>query len=693
VRQRAPPPSSLDNLGVRALRLPPAVEWGAPLVAEVELFHAPGAQPVTRAWLDFEVEGSAGAGGAERRTLEVSLAGAAGARSLAVELGLAEAGRTEVRVRARLDGGSDPIPEDDRAEAATRASGVLVAALLADPEGAEAARAWLAPGGACQLSGLQVLFRAPEEAAALLAELDLVVSFDLPPARLPQGPLEAFVRGGGGWLATGGWRFLEAWASARPAGRLDALLPVEPAPSALEPRDVVLLVDGSGSMEGEPFARVREACRELVAFARPEDEVALRFFTSRLEPALLLKPRATQAPPGGAAAARLEALFNLRVPRGDTEILTSLEALARERAKASAAALVFLLSDGREREAGPDPAARIAALEEALAASRARLRVIAIGKDADASFLRLLARPGEDIDRPQDLSDLEAIFQREMSGALHREGSLQPASVAAAAGSLVASIFPGEAPALPPLTRMLRLRPRPAAEVAWQVDESPLLVVARVGLGRVACFATSPARGWGTAWAGRSGLGEPAEMGPLLRWLARGPARARAGPRLTRAGSTLCLEGAADLPPSFAAELLDDDLASRAPRVELAFALSPGHAGRDPREEREARIAEDVAPATGGYVRIPRPSGEPLVLALPAVLDPEFDPDAPRLGLQDFEPPAMANGFAAMARGAGGLRAASGVLPLLAGAVLAGLAGALLVARGLRRQATGRSFR
>ena len=44
------------------------------------------------------------------------------------------------------------------------------------------------------------------------------------------------------------------------------------------------------------------------------------------------------------------------------------------------------------------------------------LRVIAVGQDADLTFLRYLTRPGEVVARPESLEDLRALFRREISG-------------------------------------------------------------------------------------------------------------------------------------------------------------------------------------------------------------------------------------------------------------------------------------
>ena len=201
------------------------------------------------------------------------------------------------------------------------------------------------------------------------------------------------MRGGGGWLALAGWSFLGDWIPG-PQGSLESLLPAEPAGSEPPPRDVVVLVDGSGSMEGAPFESVRAATLELVAAALPSDRVSLRFFTRGLEPARLLKERST-ANGGSAEQARDAAreLLRARVPSGSTFLL---QALREFRATAGAdETLLLLLTDGQDRQAGSDEsAARSVAAE--LAAARVRLVVIGVG-DAGHTLLAALAGGAEKV--------------------------------------------------------------------------------------------------------------------------------------------------------------------------------------------------------------------------------------------------------------------------------------------------------
>ena len=83
--------------------------------------------------------------------------------------------------------------------------------------------------------------------------MDAVLTLDVGPAELPGHAMRAFIDSGGGWLATIGWHFLGSWSPAGQAaeGDLSSILPLDPGNEGGTERDVVLLVDGSGSMAGE----------------------------------------------------------------------------------------------------------------------------------------------------------------------------------------------------------------------------------------------------------------------------------------------------------------------------------------------------------------------------------------------------------------------------------------------------------
>ena len=107
------------------------------------------------------------------------------------------------------------------------------------------------------------------------------------------------------------------------------------------PRDLCFLIDVSGSMSGEPLAKVREAMREMLALAGPQDRVQIITFASRTNE---LFPDYMQVTP--AVIAQALALTQSQQAGGSTEMLKGVRAvldrpLDRERMR-----MVVMLTDG-----------------------------------------------------------------------------------------------------------------------------------------------------------------------------------------------------------------------------------------------------------------------------------------------------------------------------------------------------------
>ncbi|MEM7310557.1 MAG: VWA domain-containing protein [Planctomycetota bacterium] len=641
VRHAPPPPATRPDGAVLSVDLPEVVEVGAPLVATARvrvdgpLVAPEGTGPV----LLCEVSGG---GGTRTDVVPLALGPGETERRVPIALGPADYGRTEVAVRIALPGGVDPVPENDRAAASTVAEGELVCGAVAAVASREALERWLAPAGAALFPGLQVLLLRPDELAGKLDQLDLLVTYDVPLDDLPAPLLAPFVERGGGWLAVSGWGFLGDW-SPGPGGRseLHRMLPMRPAPTDVGPRDVVLLVDGSGSMAGEPFNLVRAAAVEMVAAALPSDAIELRFFTEVIDERHLLRKRsalrsASRAETREAAAQRL---LGARVPGGSTWILSCLDQLLTEREGKEREALVLLLTDGQEGGHMPDPAAKAAELVERYRAARTRLRVIAVGEQADLGFLGRLVAPGEEVVQAADLADLELIFQREVNRArvadAETEAGLAVRRAPASADSLAAELLaPEGALALPPIERLVRNELVGGASLLWETaDGDPLLAVARAGLGRTALFASSPRASWASRWS----LGAE-RFGAVLRWLGRG--RARGGPRASLAparggGLEVRLERlAGPWPATVSAALFDPEVRRGAEglRAPIELDLAPAHPGDPglsrrvgalPRTLREAAAGRTLSLLLDVPAGAPLPAG-PLALPLAVPPAPEF---------------------------------------------------------------------
>jgi hypothetical protein len=657
VRRMALPPSTEEDLALVALVGPEELESGAPLALAVDLDLAPAADEPARA---RQIELALDLVHATRtlhetRTLELP-ADAAPADdgrihwSARVDLGVVEDGLWDIEARVRTSDASgragDPIPENDRASTAVRVGGSLVAALVRSAESASELGDWLLREP--RIPGVEIVLAEPAELAARLSDVDLLISVDVAPADLPGALLGSFVRRGGGWLALDGWRAVASGGlvSDLVPGAAAELLPLLADPEDAGDRDVILVVDGSGSMDGEPFDRVREAVHELVLAAAPRDRVELRFFTSSLGPIAFESPRGS-APVERAAAAK--ALLATRVPGGATDVLRALEELAASRHGAQARALVLLLTDGHTDLSTVE---RARAARQELSAENAMLRVIAIGENADETFLATLLLDGEDLVRSRDLADLGPLLAREVNaGRVRSDAGLAAELVAPTQSSSppareLAAAW-REAFARPlPIGAYERARTAPLAEKLWvSRDGEPVLAIQRVGRGLVAACTGSPTNGW-TPFLARS----PEILAPLLAVLGREirePASRALGIELD--GDELVLENVpADWPALVHASLRARPMSPATPGTtlelgELALTVPACAPGRNPLALRGGPLpagVEKVPAGTPLEVELAVPGSEREVLGLRAPLASELRRPSSSPLLEDLPPPA-----------------------------------------------------
>lgn len=562
VRWSAPPEATRADLALVALRAPDQIEVGAPLVLAAELTLTAGAlDGATEIELDVEVSGAS----TLQRVVRVALSGEPPWR-VRVDLGSAREGLTLVQARARLAG--DPTPENDSGAALVRSRGALVVALVARAEQLDQARRWAASAPA----GLSVFVAGPEQLSRALEGCDVLVTLDLDPRELPHALVADFVDRQGAWLACGGYEFLAGWAASSD-GSLAQSLPLEVDDDGDE-REVVVLLDASGSMAGEALEQVRGAASSLVASARPEDSVALRFFTDQLEPSLALGRGGADARDRRAAS---RALLDARAPSGPTNIERVLEQLAQERAGAEGDALVLLLSDGRDQQPSP----RVSELRAQLAQARTELVVIAAGDQADLTYLGTLAGAPDAVRRAPDAASLAEIFAAEAGrGRVRDDGPIelvvaasQPASSALAA-ELRAALGSSSAA---PLSRCLRARARDGDETLLTTTRGePVLAVRRAGAGWAATWTTQPT----ARWAPMSSVDA---LAPVLRALGRAGATSPR-PRAAIEGRRIELANVpAEWPASIVARVSELDDAGERRTVAVSTLTPPAASpGLDP---------------------------------------------------------------------------------------------------------------
>lgn len=339
-------------------------------------------------------------------------------------------------------------------------------------------------------------FAVEEGPFRLPLEADLV-AVGLGVLDLPEGAPEAlrdFLRQGGGLLFTATPRglFLGGWDRALPED-----LPLKPL--GRKGAALVLVLDVSGSMEGEKLSLAVAGALELVRSAAPEDYLGVVLFSSGHR--VLFPPRPMTA------QAKKEAeslLLSVRAGGGTVlggafrEAVRLLQGVPAERKG------VLVLTDGLIS----DPQGPILDLA---GASGLEVSALALGEDADAAFLEALARRGGGrFYRAASPRELPRLFLKEgqevfQGGSLEGRFPLQAAPHPLVQGQ-----------AFPPLALLLPARAEPWAEVLLKSGERAVLALGERGEGRVAALATDLSRSW------RDWEGAAAFLGGLARYLMGG---------------------------------------------------------------------------------------------------------------------------------------------------------------------------
>jgi hypothetical protein len=477
--QHRPPPRERANARLAHLSVPSAVSAAARARGTLELELEDETLAAETLWVEIE---RIDASGSARQRLPWSRRGP---RSLSFELGQPAPGPFEVRARVELEG--DPFPEDDRAVALGFAGdGPRLAVLCSSARAADAqvlARALAAP--LASPVGVRPFAAAP----AADDPIEAWIALDPSPRDLGQPWLASAVAGGAGLLVLCGEAALENG----PAPTLAALWP---APNAREPRDVILLADGSGSMRGEAFEALRAAAARLAALVPQTDGLELRLFTTGLVGSPLRR--------AGDGSAFARALASLEPSGGSTDVLASLEQLARERASISPprASLVVLLSDGRDQRAGQSA---VSACLERLRESGVALELLAFGAQADVAFLSLLIGRAR-VPRALDGSGLERLLVRALTEERWfvptRLELLAPPDQGAELGAASWARLLAELGAAPLPPQALGARAAADAQVlGWFQDRRAALAVARRGAGNCLALAGDVwDRPTGAAW-------------------------------------------------------------------------------------------------------------------------------------------------------------------------------------------------
>lgn len=181
-----------------------------------------------------------------------------------------------------------------------------------------------------------------------------------------------------------------------PAYGLLTIVPPSAAETSL-PRDLILLLDVSGSMSGRPIERLKTVVTALIDTLGDEDQLEMVAFASQAS-RYRSRPVRTNARERQRAAAWVTAL----TAGGGTEMIGAIEEALRP-VRRDVPRQVVIVSDGL---IGFESSA-IRAIRDGLPAS-SRLHTVGVGSAANRAFLRPASRAGRGVEVLVDLDDASA---------------------------------------------------------------------------------------------------------------------------------------------------------------------------------------------------------------------------------------------------------------------------------------------
>lgn len=423
-------------------------------------------------------------------------------------LPVAVAGQGMQRVRATIEPQHDTMPQNNSIDGLTfvQAPPRVLVVEGAPGRGSAIEQALAAAGVECQRLTLDRL----SPSLNVLAAYRAIFLVDVPAYRLTEEQLtalETFVHIlGNGVVAVGGKNSFGLGLYQDTA--LERMLPVTmevEQQEELPGLDLVLVIDRSGSMQGEKLNMAKNAALRSLDLLKDRDRLAVITFDTQYRVEAPLTPVSQRS--------QLEDAITAIDIGGGTIIYPALERAAAMLADSPRSRHIILLSDGVEgAQYNYDQ------LLEEMAAQNISLSTIALGYDADTGHMEYLANQGGG--RFYDVPDsnlLPEVFVQEtvMAGGDYLvEEDFVPSVLHPDAGHL--AVDP------PLLSGYVASSAKPLAEVLMETHRShPLLSRWQYGLGRTMAF-TSDSFGM---WSSRL-LAHPNFAGfwvDALNWVAPGP--------------------------------------------------------------------------------------------------------------------------------------------------------------------------
>jgi len=398
---------------------------------------------------------------------------------------------------AELAGFEDTLPQNNTARAVVFAT-PRARVLLVESRPALAEPLSDALGG----ENLDVEVRAPEAMPSRLEEFEpyeLVILSDVPATALSDDRMEGlrrYVRDfGGGLIVVGGERAFT------PGGYkdtvLEEILPVRPHVRTDRPKPsvaLVLVLDRSGSMEGQSIELAKQATRRAIENLTPRDQVGVVAFEDRPHWISRIGPVADKAQ----VLKRIDTI----AAGGGTNMVPAMEQayLALDEAYAQRKHII-VLTDGLSHPGD------FSALTRRIAGAGITVSTVAVGPEAAGQVLRDVATVGGgNYYQCEDATAVPRIFALETIAAGKRGICEEPFVPQVVEPSRVlAGIDFGR---VKPLLGYAETQLKPTAQlVLASEDGDPLLAWWRYGAGTTAVFTSDVQSRWAAAWLRWEGFG------------------------------------------------------------------------------------------------------------------------------------------------------------------------------------------
>lgn len=346
---------------------------------------------------------------------------------------------------------------------------------------------------ALEHENMDVQVRGPSGLPSTIKELekfDLVVVSDVPAhlvGSAQMAALDSYAHQGGGMIMAGGQ---DSFGSGGYQGtRMEQILPVRFDSEKIKDQPdvaVVVVMDKSGSMQGQRIEMAKESARATAEALSPQDYIAVVAFDS--EATVYVRPqRATNRMRISAEISRLSAGGGTNIFPGlkeAFEILQNLNAKVKH---------VILLSDGES------PTDGISELVQDMRASRITVSCVGV-PGADRNLLTSIAEQGDGrLYMVEDIGALPKIFAKETKEA--QKSQLVEDKVYVRVAKRVEAIEGINFETAPPLHGYVTTKPKPTGEVILISDlGEPILARWRYGAGTTLAWTSDVKNRWAVEW-------------------------------------------------------------------------------------------------------------------------------------------------------------------------------------------------